>query len=126
MAVLSKALALGVLALPLAAQAAQLVVSHFSGTVYSLELSDEGSLSITDDISGVQRIPAWVTWDSASRLAYVSDESWFGANSGTFAAYSLAEDGTLAVSGSAKTNGGDLASGLYGGSNGAGFIAQAN
>lgn len=129
MAVLSKTLTLGAaLAMPLGAQAAQLVVSHFSGTIYSLEFDAEaGSLAIVDQTNEAgQRIPAWVSWDSASKTAYVSDESWFGANTGRFASYSLAEDGSLTVSGVTNTNGGDLASGLFGGEDGTSFLAQSN
>ena len=129
MAVLSKTLTLGAaLAMPLGAQTAQLVVSHFSGTIYSLEFDAEaGSLAIVDQTNEAgQRIPAWVSWDSASKTAYVSDESWFGANTGRFASYSLAEDGSLTVSGVTNTNGGDLASGLFGGEDGTSFLAQSN
>ena len=125
MAVLSKTLAMGAaLLMPLAA-AHQLVVSHFSGTIYALNYQD-GDLTITDQNNKAgQRIPAWVTWDGKSRTAYVSDESWFGARTGRFASYSLSEDGKLTVSGVTTTNGGDLASGVYGGPDGNSFIGQA-
>ena len=107
-------------------QASQLIATHFSGTVYALDLSDAGKLSIKSQQTKIQRIPAWITWDSDARIAYVPDESWYGANTGKFAAYSLSTSGDLTVSASTTTNGGDLASGLYGGSSGKGFIAQAN
>ena len=124
MAVMSKTLALG-LAMPMAAQAAQLVVSHFSGPTYALDYTD-GELTITDQNNEVgQRVPAWVTWDSATRTAYVSDESWFGPGTGRFASFHLSEDGSLTVSGVTTTDGGDLASGVYGGANGNSFIGQA-
>lgn len=121
-----KSLALAGVTAPLAAQAPQLVASHFSGTIYSLNVTEAGEPTITGEISGVQRIPAWITWDSESRTAHVADESWFGPGTGSIASYALAEDGGLTVSGAATTDGGDLASGLYGGEDGRGFIAQAN
>ncbi|KAK0392003.1 hypothetical protein NLU13_1501 [Sarocladium strictum] len=125
MAVLSKTFALGAALLMQLAAAQQLVVSHFSGTVYALNYSD-GNLTITDQNKQAgQRIPSWVTWDGKSRTAYVSDESWFGARTGRFASYGLSEAGKLTVSGVATTNGGDVASGVYGGPGGNSFIGQA-
>lgn len=122
---MSKTLAVGAaLAMPMVAQAAQLVVSHFSGPTYALDYTN-GELTITDSNNEVgQRVPAWTTWDPKTRTAYVSDESWFGPGMGRFASFHLSEDGKLTVTGVTTTNGGDVASGLYGGPDGNSFIGQ--
>jgi hypothetical protein len=68
-------------------------------------------------------MPSWLTLDSASGTLYVTDESTYG--SPVLTSVSVANDGSLKSASTARSNGGELHSTLYGGADGKGFIAAA-
>lgn len=107
------------------ATAARLLASHYSGTLYVLELSDDNALSVTSEIPSGSQLPAWITLDSQAKTAYIADESWYGL--GTLSSFSVdQDDSSLTATASVQTKGGELHSCLYGGDDGEGFIALAN
>jgi hypothetical protein len=98
-----------------AALAANIFVSHYSGTVNSLTLtpSNTGTYSLTLNTSlyiGGQ--PSWLTWDSINRTLYIPDETSYGT------AYSwsvsAATNGGFTETGKAIAVAGGVASALYG------------
>jgi 6-phosphogluconolactonase (cycloisomerase 2 family) len=121
---------LGVSLVGFAAQALaeSLLVSHFSGRVYTLELklspcAATGELSVTSSIDGCGLVPSWLTFDSKTSTLYCFDEDNNG--TGVVTSYSVAKSGALAVSGSAPTTGGDVHGWLYGGPDGRSFLSMA-
>lgn len=106
-----------------AAQAATLLASHFEGNVYTLSLSDDASeLTLASQVA-VGGMPSWLTLDKAASTLYVTDESWLGGTK--LSAWTVGAGGELTAAGEAATNGGELASCLFGGEDGEGFIAAA-
>lgn len=111
--------------------AEKLLVSHYSGQIYSLDLSVSGStgtLKSTSSTGGCGKMPSWLTLDSATGNLYCFDESGAGQqgfSGGVVTSYTVNTDGSLQQSGQAKTAGGDVHGSLYGGSNGRGFVATA-
>jgi hypothetical protein len=62
-------------------QAANIFVSHYSGTITNLNFqsANSGIYSLSANSSvPIGGQPSWITWDSANRTIYVSDESNFG------------------------------------------------
>ncbi|OIW29380.1 3-carboxy-cis,cis-mucoante lactonizing enzyme [Coniochaeta ligniaria NRRL 30616] len=109
-----------------AALGANLLVSHYNGNLYSLSLTTSGaagSLSIKQTLRAGGSMPSWLTLDSAAGTLYVTDESTYG--SPVLTTVSVAADGTLKTASTARSNGGELHSTLYGGADGKGFIAAA-
>ncbi|KAH8879548.1 putative isomerase YbhE [Thozetella sp. PMI_491] len=103
---------------------ANLFVSHYNGNIYSLSYTGPSSLKVTHTLKAGGQMPSWLTYDSAARILYITDES--GATGGsTLTAVSAAADGSLKVSATGRSNGGELHSTLYGGSDGKGFLAAA-
>ncbi|KAL2158801.1 hypothetical protein VTH06DRAFT_3993 [Thermothelomyces fergusii] len=94
-------------ALAQGALGANLLVSHFSGSVYSLSFSGSntagGSLSVTSQTGGCGLTPAWLQYYPDTRKVYCFDEAWFGW--GTSAEYSVANDGRLTQTGTLQTSG---------------------
>ncbi|PGH23407.1 hypothetical protein AJ80_02517 [Polytolypa hystricis UAMH7299] len=122
---LSRLLPLALLSNPV--MAASLYASHYSGTVSLLTLTDsngEYSLTETSTVIGGGTLPSWLTWDSASRTLYSNDERFSG--TGSLTAFSAAEDGALSELVKVNALFGGVASTLYGGDNGTGFIATAH
>jgi 6-phosphogluconolactonase (cycloisomerase 2 family) len=103
--------------------ASSLLVSHFSGRLYSLGLSDGGQLTLTSQASGGARMPSWLTLDADSKTLYVTDEVTYGTPFLT--AFSVGDGGALTQKAQGRTPGGELHSTLYGGADGKGFIAMA-
>ena len=109
--------------LPTSASAASLLVSHYNGNLYSLSLNG-GKLSISSQVKACGGMPSWLELDSGSKTVYCTDES--GATGGsTLTALSVSDSGAMKVSATAKSPGGEVHAGLYGGSNGKGFLAVA-
>lgn len=109
-----------------AALGANLLVSHYSGNLYSLSLTASGgtgTLAIKQTLRAGGSMPSWLTLDSATGTLYVTDESTYG--SPVLTTVSVASDGTLKTLATARANGGEVHSALYGGSDGKGFIAAA-
>ena len=116
-------LTLTLLALLPAIRAATLFASHFEGTVYTLSLSDDASeLTLASQVSP-GGMPSWLTLDSAGSTLYVTDESWLGGTK--ISVWSVGEGGELTEAGQVPTEEGEIASCLYGGEDGKGFIAAA-
>lgn len=112
------------------ARAATLLVSHYSGTLYTLTLTGNSSsssgsaqLAITSQLRAGGTMPSWLTLDSESRTVYVTDEAGFSGSASLTQLSVSATDGTMRVTGVARTTGGELHSGLYGEKGG--FIAVA-
>lgn len=123
---MSLALIAGLTLAPTAfAATSTLLASHFSGAIFTLSLTTggngTGSLVITSAAGGCGSTPTWLNYYSDTKKLYCVDESWQGY--GTLAEYSVAADGSLVVTGQAKTTGNDVHSTLYGGPNGRSFLA---
>jgi 6-phosphogluconolactonase (cycloisomerase 2 family) len=103
---------------------ARLLVSHYNGNIYSLSYTAPSSLAVTSTLRAGGQMPSWLTYDSASRTLYVTDESGSGSGS-SLTAVSVGSDGTLKSAGSGRSTGGEVHSSLYGGSDGKSFIAAA-
>ncbi|KAF0319256.1 hypothetical protein GQ607_013505 [Colletotrichum asianum] len=104
-------------------EAATLLASHYSGQIYTLELSSANQLSIVKSISSGNRMPAWLDLDSATKTLYVPDETHFGQP--LLKSYSLGDNGTVTPKGQVQTAGGELHSTIYEGGAGGGFVAVA-
>ncbi|KAF4635633.1 hypothetical protein G7Y89_g2457 [Cudoniella acicularis] len=104
------------------AATANIFVSHYSGTIYSLTLTGSGSeYTLTQNSTlNVGGQPSWMTFDSDSRIIYASDESTSG--SPQLTATSASKDGKLSLSGKATQPGGGVHNVLYG----PGYIAVAH
>jgi 6-phosphogluconolactonase (cycloisomerase 2 family) len=120
--------ALGLLPVALADK---LLASHYTGQVYSLDLTVSGStgtLQSTVSTSGCGKMPSWLTLDSDTGTLYCFDESGAGqqgVSGGVVTSYVVNTNGALKQSGQAKTAGGDVHGWFYGGSDGKGFLATA-
>lgn len=103
-----------------------LLASHFNGAIFTLSLNTNptgnGSLSLISASGGCGTTPTWLQYYSDTRTLYCWDESWQGY--GTMAEYNVSTDGTLTVTGQAKTTGNDVHGILYGGPMGRSFIAS--
>lgn len=123
----TKTILLSGLSLASEALAAKLIASHFSGPVYTLDLAlaspTSGTLSVTGNVTGCGRIPAWLHVDKASETVYCFDESWFG--SGVLAQYSAGADARLTLAASAPTLGNSVYGSLYGGADDKSFVITA-
>lgn len=109
--------------LPSASWAANLLVSHYNGNLYSLSHSGS-SLKVTSSLKACGQMPSWLTLDAAAGKVYCTDEGGAGRGS-TLTSLNVAADGSLKVDKTARSPGGEVHSGLYGGSDGKGFIALA-
>ncbi|KAK3686116.1 Lactonase, 7-bladed beta-propeller-domain-containing protein [Podospora appendiculata] len=109
-----------------ATAAANLLVSHYNGNLYSLSFTQNsatGQLAVKQTVKAGGSMPSWLTLDSDSGNLWVTDESTYG--SPVLTQLQVASDGTMKVTGTLKSNGGEVHSALYGGSDGKGFIAAA-
>ncbi|KZL64958.1 hypothetical protein CI238_07076 [Colletotrichum incanum] len=102
---------------------ATLIASHYSGQLYTLNLSPTNQLTITKSVSSGNRMPAWLDLDSTSKTLYIPDEVQWGQP--LLKSFSIAADGSLTPKGQVQTAGGELHSTQYGGLNGKGFVALA-
>ncbi|KAK3326202.1 Lactonase, 7-bladed beta-propeller-domain-containing protein [Apodospora peruviana] len=106
--------------------AAGLLVSHYNGNLYSLSFIQDGNtgqLAVKQTLKAGGGMPSWLTLDSDTGSLWVTDESTYG--SPVLTQLQVGSDGTMKVTGTSKSNGGEVHSSLYGGSNGKGFIAAA-
>lgn len=106
----------------------RLLASHFSGAVFTLKLSTESGnstglneLTISSASGGCGTTPGWLQYYSDTKKLYCVDESWQGY--GTIAEYNVSADGSLIVTGQAKSGGNDVHGTLYGGPLGKSFLA---
>lgn len=116
---------LGLLSLlPTTALGANLLVSHFSGSVYSLSLDDSNAaLAITSQLSGVGGMPSWITLDQDTGILYVNDES--KVDDPKLTVLRVNPDNTVQLEGTAAGSPGQVHNTLYGGVDGKGFVAVA-
>ncbi|KAK8017815.1 isomerase YbhE [Apiospora rasikravindrae] len=110
------------------ALAAKLIASHFSGPVYTLDLSltnaTSGTLKVASQVNnGCGRIPSWITIDKASNSVYCFDESWYG--SGVLAQFAADDQAVLTPKASAPTLGNTVFGALYGGDDDKSFVITA-
>jgi hypothetical protein len=106
------------------ATAAQLYATHYSGTVNQLTFSGT-SLTLTSSTKTNNNLPAWITYDSAGKAVYVTDETWT-AQTGSLVGFSIGSTGALTQSGKVSTPQGVVAATLYGGADGRSYIANAH
>lgn len=112
--------------LPETVLGANLLVSHFSGSIYSLSLTTsngKGQLAITSTLRAGGLTPSWLTLDSATGNLYVTDEAQYG--SPVLTTLKVNNDNSVQLVSTAPTSGGGVYSSLYGGSDGRGFFAVA-
>lgn len=123
---LSFTLAAGLLAS--SASAETLFASHYSGQIYTLQLTNNSagaySLAVSSQITACGGLPSWLTYDATTRMLYCSDETMYG--SGSISSLSADSSGKLTVTGKAQAPIGGVANTLYGGSNGNSYVAIAH
>ncbi|KAF1841915.1 putative isomerase YbhE [Cucurbitaria berberidis CBS 394.84] len=107
------------------ASAADLWATHYSGTVNHLTFS-EGTLKLGSSTPTGNRLPSWITYDGPGKALYIPDEVFYGAPGGNLVSFSIGNNGTLTAAGKAPTPLGAVATTLYGGADGRGFIANAH
>lgn len=111
------------------ALAVRLLASHFSGTIYTLDLSwnnaTSGNLKITSQAEGCGVTPTWLYLDQDTRTVYCFDESWAGSGVITQWSLSNASANSLSITGSAATPGNSVYGSLYGGKDGKAFVITA-
>lgn len=106
------------------ASAANLYATHYSGTVNYLTF-DGSSLSLTTSTRTGNTLPSWITYDGPGKALYIPDENFYG-QAGTLVSFSIGANGALTATGKATTPQGVVATCLYGGADGKGFIANAH
>jgi hypothetical protein len=106
------------------AAAQNLYATHYSGTVNYLTFSGS-SLTLTSSTRSGNTLPSWITYDGAGKALYVPDEN-FSFGTGTLVSFSIGANGALTQTGKATTPQGVVATTLYGGTDGKGFIANAH
>ncbi|KAH8654526.1 Lactonase, 7-bladed beta-propeller-domain-containing protein [Tricladium varicosporioides] len=101
--------------------AANLFVSHYTGTIYSLTLTGSGSsYTLTQNSTvTVPGQPSWMTYDSENRIIYNSDE---GSNGVQISSVSATTNGKMTLTGKAASPSSGVHNALYGN----GFLAVAH
>ena len=106
------------------ASPATLIASHYTGKLYTLTFTPNGSggsLTVGSPVTGCGTTPGWLQMYAEDKSLYCFDESWFG--SGSIVKYSVGSDGKLTQTAQGKSTGNSVHGTLYGGSDGKGFIA---
>ncbi|KAH8732343.1 Lactonase, 7-bladed beta-propeller-domain-containing protein [Phaeosphaeriaceae sp. PMI808] len=106
-----------------AATAANLWASHYSGSINYLTFTGK-SLTLTSSTKTNNNLPSWITYDNVGQALYVPDEVFQGPSTGSLVSFSITNNSTLTAGGKGTTPQGSVATTLYGGSNGRGFIAN--
>lgn len=105
------------------ANAANLWATHYSGTINYLTFNGN-SLMLTNSTRTNNNMPSWITYDNATKALYIPDEQFFGQNGGTLVSFSIGNNGALTSTGRGSTPQSAVATTLYGGSDGKGYIAN--
>ncbi|KAK5174263.1 uncharacterized protein LTR77_001343 [Saxophila tyrrhenica] len=106
--------------------AANLYASTYDGTVNLLTFDEKShALSLTQSLKACGSMPSWLTWDSANRKLYCTDEDFYSSTA-SISSLSAASDMRLSVDAKATTPSGGVANTLYGGSDGKSYIAIAH
>jgi 6-phosphogluconolactonase (cycloisomerase 2 family) len=102
--------------------------THYNGNVYTLTLTPEHDLSVTQTLKTCGKMPSWLTLDAHSRTVYCSDEDGTTDPSthGSLTALAISANGSLSEIAKADTIGGGVASVLYGGDKGGEYLAIAH
>ncbi|KAF2761168.1 putative isomerase YbhE [Pseudovirgaria hyperparasitica] len=102
-----------------------LFVSHYAGHVSSLSLQGT-SLTETSKVKACGSLPSWLTFEPhTTKTLYCSDEQSDGGH-GSLSALSITEDGKLTPQVKVDAPPSGVASTLYGGDSGIGYIAIAH
>ncbi|KAF3002115.1 hypothetical protein E8E13_009916 [Curvularia kusanoi] len=108
------------------AAAANLYAAHYSGTLNHLAFNGTSLTLVSSEKTG-QTLPSWITYDAAGKALYVPDENFLDpASNAVLVSYSVGANGALTKKGNATTPRGGVATVLYGGKDGRGFIANAH
>jgi 6-phosphogluconolactonase (cycloisomerase 2 family) len=107
------------------ANAANLWATHYSGTINYLTFSG-GALSLSSSSKTGNNLPSWITYDNAAPALYIPDEVFYGPSTGSLVSFAVGNNGSVTATGKGTTPQGVVASTLYGGSDGKGFIANAH
>jgi len=105
--------------------AANLWATHYSGTINYLSFSG-GALSVSSSAKTGNNLPSWITYDNAAPALYIPDEVFYGPSTGSLVSFAVGANGSVTATGKGTTPQGVVASTLYGGSDGKGFIANAH
>lgn len=108
------------------AWSASLLVSHYSGSVFTLKFNSCGStpgLSVISNATGCGVAPSWLELHHEDKKLWCFDESPNG--TGFIASYDVARDGRLVLSTQFQSNGYSAHGTLYGGPKRKSFIATA-
>ncbi|KAF2621739.1 6-phosphogluconolactonase [Macroventuria anomochaeta] len=109
-----------------AAAAANLYTAHYSGTISHLSFNNNSLTLVSAEKTG-QTLPSWITYDAAGKKLYIPDENFVDPTSnGVLVSYSVDANGALTKTGNTTTPRGGVATVLYGGKDGKGFIANAH
>jgi hypothetical protein len=106
-----------------AVNAANLWATHYSGTVNYLTFNGN-SLALTSSTKTNNAMPSWITYDNATKALYIPDEQFYGSSGGSLVSFSIGNNGALTSTGKGSTPQSSVATALYGGSDGKGFIAN--
>lgn len=109
-----------------AACAANLLATHYLGTINYLTFSGDDSLTLTSSSSTGNTLSSWVTYDSATKALYIPDEVFTGASSGNLVSFTVGNNGSLTATGKGSAPLGGVATALYGGADGKSFIVTAH
>lgn len=107
------------------ANAANLWATHYSGTINYLTFSGK-SLTLSSSAKTGNNLPSWITYDSPGKALYITDEVFYGPSTGSLVSFAIGNNGTVTATGKGTTPQGVVASTLYGGTDGKGFIANAH
>lgn len=107
------------------AGAANLWATHYTGTINYLAFNGD-ALTLSRSTSTGNKLPSWITYDSAGKALYIPDEVFYGAPGGNLVSFDVGTNGSLASIGKGSTPLGVVATALYGGTNGNGFIVNAH
>lgn len=109
-----------------AAATARLYATHYSGTINHLAFAND-SLTLVSSVETGQTLPSWITYDAAGKKLYIPDENFVSTNeTGILVSFSVGAKGVLTKAGNSTTPRGGVATTLYGGKHGKGFIANAH
>ncbi|KAF2645019.1 putative isomerase YbhE [Massarina eburnea CBS 473.64] len=106
------------------ATAANLWATHYSGTANWLTFNGS-SLKLTTQSKTNNLMPSWITFDAPGKALYIPDENYNSAT-GTLVSFSVGANGAITQTGKATTPKSAVATTLYGGSDGKGFIVNAH
>ncbi|KAF2009753.1 putative isomerase YbhE [Aaosphaeria arxii CBS 175.79] len=107
------------------ASAQNLWAAHYSGTINYLTFSGGNSLKLTKETKTGNTMPSWITYDGPGKALYLPDETWYSPT-GNLVAFKIGENGALTPNGKVATDQSSVATELYGGADGKGFIANAH